>query len=163
MNKLERVFWGVLRIFMGWIFFWAFIDKVWGLGFTTAPEKSWLSGGSPTAGFLSFATKGPFGDIFKSLAGNPIVDWLFMVGLLFIGLCLMLGVGVKLASYSGVAMLLLMYLAGFIPPEHNPVLDDHIIYSVVLLGFPLYNAGRFWGLGEWWQNTTLVRKYKLLA
>jgi|SRR3989344_2033937 len=75
-------FLGILRIFMGWIFLWPFLDKLIGLGFTTSPKNAWLNGGSPTTGFLSNATKGPLELFYKTLAGSTVVDWLFMLGLL---------------------------------------------------------------------------------
>lgn len=50
-----KYIWGLLRLGMGWIFFWAFIDKVFGLGFATATGKGWIDGVSPTFGFLKFA------------------------------------------------------------------------------------------------------------
>lgn len=75
---------------MAFIFLWAFVDKTFGLGFTTLAEKSWINGGSPTTGFLTFATKGPMAEFFKGLAGMAVVDWLFMLGLLFVGLTLLL-------------------------------------------------------------------------
>ncbi|NQV12207.1 DoxX family membrane protein [Candidatus Uhrbacteria bacterium] len=122
-KKKEDYVWSILRIVLGWTFLWPFLDKLYGLGFTTAPEASWLAGGSPTFGFLSFATKGPFAEIFQGLAGNVLVDWLFMLGLLLIGLALILGIGVRIAGYAGVTMMVLMFLAGSIPPEHNPLID----------------------------------------
>ena len=61
-----RYVWAVLRLLMGWTFFWAFIDKLFGLGFATAAESSWLNGGSPTAGFLKFATHGPFAEFYQA-------------------------------------------------------------------------------------------------
>jgi thiosulfate dehydrogenase [quinone] large subunit len=36
-----------IRLALGWVFLWAFLDKLFGLGHETAPAKSWLSGGSP--------------------------------------------------------------------------------------------------------------------
>lgn len=146
---------------LGWIFLWAFLDKMFGLGFTTTPEQAWVNGGSPTIGFLKFATKGPFAELFQGLAGNMLVDWLFMVGLLGIGAALMLGIGMRLASYSGVLMLAFMYLA-VIPPEHNPFMDDHLIYGMTLLLLPMLHAGRHWGLGGWWSNTGLVKRFGML-
>jgi len=122
-KKKEDYVWSILRIVLGWTFLWPFLDKLYGLGFTTAPEASWLAGGSPTFGFLSFATKGPFAEIFQGLAGNVLVDWLFMLGLLLIGLALILGIGVRIAGYAGVTMMVLMFLAGSISPEHNPLID----------------------------------------
>ena len=128
----DKMLFVILRIAMGWIFLWAFLDKVFGLGFATTPEKSWLAGGSPTSGFLQFAPKGPFAGFYHALAGQPWVDWLFMLGLLALGISLILGLKVKLASYGGVALMILMYLA-LIPPANNPIIDEHIIYALVLL------------------------------
>lgn len=122
-----------LRLLMGFIFLWAFLDKTFGLGFATSPEKSWLSGGSPTTGFLGNAVKGPFADFFHSLAGNVMVDYLFMFGLLFIGITLLSNKFVKWGGLAGVVMMILMYLA-LLLPENNPFVDEHLVYAV-LLGF----------------------------
>jgi thiosulfate dehydrogenase [quinone] large subunit len=40
-----------IRLALGWIFLWAFLDKTFGLGHETIAAKSWLNGGSPTKGF----------------------------------------------------------------------------------------------------------------
>lgn len=130
MNKQKIVF-VLLRLSMGFIFLWAFVDKLFGLGFATTAEKAWLNGGSPTAGFLANAVKGPFADIFHSLAGVALVDWLFMLGLLFAGLTLVFNRFVKWGSLAGALMMLLMYLA-LLLPANNPIIDDHIVYILVL-------------------------------
>lgn len=148
---------GVLRIALGLIFLWAFFDKLLGLGFATASDKSWLVGNSPTAGFLSNAVYGPLAEIFKSLAGNPFVDWLFMLGLLLIGLSLVLGILTKVASVSGAIMMLLMWLS-MLPPKNNPIIDDHIIYIIVLIGFIFSDAGNHLGLGKKWSSINLVKR-----
>lgn len=135
----------LLRLSMGWIFLWPFLDKTFGLGFATAKEAAWVVGGSPTTGFLTYATKGPFADMFQALAGNVFVDWLFMIGLLLIGLSLILGIFMRLAIFSGSLMLILMYLA-VLPPDHNPVIDDHIIYPLVLLSFLWTKPEQFFSL-----------------
>ena len=147
---------------MGFMFFWAFIDKLFGLGFATTAEKSWLAGGSPTTGFLVHSS-GWFSGIFQALANSPVVDWLFMIGLLLIGLALLLGVGMRVAGLSGALMVLLMWLANF-PPEHNPIIDDHTVYLIVLIGLALTKTkpGRIFGLGQAWSTTTLVKKYPVL-
>ena len=69
--------WSVLRIALGFVFLWAFLDKLFGLGFATTPEKSWLAGGSPTFGFLNFAVKGPFASFYHSIASSVLVEWLY--------------------------------------------------------------------------------------
>src|SRR5690606_11460400 len=111
-NQADRV-WGLARIGLGFIFLWAFVDKLVGLGFSTCRdavsgsvevmcERAWLNGGSPTGGFLQFGTDGPFADFYQGLAGNTLIDWLFMMGLLGIGLALILGIGMRIAVVSGV-------------------------------------------------------------
>lgn len=154
--------WGLVRIAIGWIFLWPFLDKLFGLGFTTTPDHAWLAGSSPTTGFLTGATKGPFAGIFQAMAGSAFVDWLFMIGILCIGVALMLGIGVRIACYSGALMLVLMFLAGFIPPEHNPIIDEHLIYAITLIGLALMPSGEWLGFGKAWAKTGLVKKYPIL-
>ncbi|MDP3990640.1 MAG: hypothetical protein Q8Q01_05565 [archaeon] len=149
---------GVLRILMGWIFLWPFLDKLFGLGFSTASDKSWLMGTSPTTGFLQFAAKGPFAGLYHALVGNVIIDWLFMAGLLLIGLALILGIGVRIASYSGALLLLLMWTAT-LPPEHNPFLDEHIIYGLLLLSLANLKSGMYLGFGKQWNKLTKKNRW----
>lgn len=157
----QQLYVGLLRISMGFIFLWAFLDKVFGLGYATVAGKSWLDGVSPTVGFLKFGTSGPFKSIFVSMAGNPIVDWLFMMGLLGVGTALILGIGKKLSTMSGCLLLLLMYFAA-IPPKNNPIIDDHIIYILVLQLLLQLRAGEVYGLGLWWNETKLVKTLPFL-
>ncbi len=116
---------------MSFIFLWAFFDKLFGLGFATTPDKAWIHGGSPTTGFLSFGVKGPFAEIFHSLAGVAVVDWLFMLGLLFIGLTLLFNKYVLWGAVAGTIMMLLMWFA-LLFPANNPLIDEHIVYALVL-------------------------------
>ncbi len=66
-----RIVWALLRLAVGWEFLWALLDKAFGLGFATGKDpatnaitffgenQAWLSGGSPTKGFLVYGIKGP--------------------------------------------------------------------------------------------------------
>lgn len=159
-NDKQKYFWAILRFCLGWTMFWAFIDKTWGLGFATEPAKSWMSGASPTFGFLKFGTHGPLVEFFQSLAGNLIVDWLFMTGVLLIGVTLIAGIGVRIAGYSGALMMMLMYLS-MLWPENNPFMDEHIIYAVIFIALANVNPGDTWGLGRWWSKTSLVKKFPI--
>lgn len=140
MNYKNLVYVG-LRISMGFVFLWAFLDKAFGLGHETTAANAWIHGGSPTTGFLSFAAKGPFVELFHSLVGIAVVDWLFMLGLLGVGVALIFNRYIKWAAIAGSAMLLLMYLA-VLPPENNPIIDDHIIYILVLAVLAIRNRER---------------------
>lgn len=157
-----KVFIGLLRIAVGFVFFWAFIDKTFGFGFSTTSERAWIAGGSPTYGYLTNATHGPFASFFHSLAGNPLVDWLFMLGLLGVGVGLLLGIALRITVVSGLAMLTLMYLSAF-PPSTNPFLDEHIIYMLVLIVLLSQKSGDILGFGKNWQKSGLVKNFKFLS
>jgi len=159
MKKREISVWILLRLTLGWIFLWAFFDKLFGLGFATKSDKSWLLGNSPTTGFLKAAARGPFENFFHSLAGYPLIDYIFMAGLLLIGLSLMLGIMTKIASYSGALMMVLMWSA-LLPPENNPFLDEHIVYIIVLIGISLDKSVH--GFGNKWNRLKLVKDYPIL-
>ena len=128
--NIQKIVMLKLRFVMSFIFLWAFIDKVFGLGFATTTEKAWIHGGSPTTGFLSFGVRGPFVEFFHSLAGVVVVDWLFMLGLLFVGLTLLLNKYVLWGALAGITMMVLMWLA-LLFPENNPIIDEHIVYALV--------------------------------
>ena len=40
--------WAIARLSLGWIFLWAFLDKLFGLGHETPSARAWIDGGSPT-------------------------------------------------------------------------------------------------------------------
>lgn len=155
------IVWGVARLCIAWIFVWAFLDKLFGLGHETKSENSWLNGGSPTKGFLSNSATGPFEDIYKDIAGQGWADWLFMLGLGGIGGALLLGIVMRFATACGVVLLVLMWTA-VLPPNSNPFMDDHLIYAVVLVGLALVGAEDSLGLGRWWGRLGIVQRFPWL-
>ena len=169
------IFWGLLRMAMGWIFLWAFLDKLLALGFATGrdPETgvvdrfgpaAWIEGGSPTEGFLSFGlhTKEPFLGFYSDLAGQAWVDWVYMISMAAIGIALLLGIFTTLAAIGGAIWMLIFYTAAAIWPDNNPFLDDHVVEFIILLGLAYVGAGRYLGLGRRWERTSLVARYPLL-
>lgn len=163
----------VMRIGIGFIFLWAFVDKLFGLGFATCRDlatdttstlcdKAWIQGGSPTTGFLKFATKGPFAEFYQNLAGNTAIDWIFMLALLLAGVALVFGVGIRLATMGAGILLFLMWTAE-LWPANNPILDDHIIYIFALMVILFTDSFQKLGLGSWWRKQPLVKKFPILA
>ena len=146
-----------LRLSVGWIFLWAFLDKTFGLGHETAKADAWIHGGKPTEGFLAFAATGPFESFYHDIAGKPWADWLFMLGLLGIGTALILGIAMRLAAAAGTVMLVMMFTV-VLPPENNPFMDDHLIYAMVLILLAALGAGRTFGLGRWWERVPVVQQ-----
>ena len=139
-------FLAVFRVVLGFEFLWAFLDKTFGLGYATPSARAWINGGSPTKGFLSNVAVGPFESTFHAWAGAAWADWLFMVGLLAIGLALVLGIGLRIAAVSGTLMMLGMWAAewplakltsaGEPSMSTNPIVDYHIIYACLLYTSP---------------------------
>lgn len=158
-----------LRIATGFIFLWAFLDKLFGLGYSTPAERAWLNGGSPTKGFLGSIDAGPFASTFRSMAGEWWVDWLFMLGLLAIGVAVVLGIGLRAAAVSGTLLLALMWIAEWPPARYtsageatgstNPLIDYHVIYALALIVVAATAAGNRWGLGRAWTRLPFVRRH----
>jgi thiosulfate dehydrogenase [quinone] large subunit len=160
-RRFVRYLWAAARLCLGWTFLWPFLDKAFGLGHETASADAWLSGGNPTQGFLSHSA-GPFSGIYQSIAGNGVVNVLFMTGLLAIGIALLLGVAMRPACIAGATMLMLMWSAS-LPPENNLFMDDHIIYALVLIGLAAVGAGKTLGLGARWAKIPVVQRHAWLA
>ena len=106
-----RLILGLLRLAVGFVFLWSFLDKTFGLHYSTGPSRAWINGGTPAQSYLTGATTGkPLASFFESLA-VPATDWVFMLGLLGIGVAMVLGIGTRLAALAGVVMLGFMYAA----------------------------------------------------
>jgi len=146
-----------LRVMLGYIFLWAFIDKLFGFGFSTCKglgnscSQAWIHGGSPTAGFLGHATTGPLASSYHHLAGHVVIDLLFMLGLLFVGVGLFFGTWIKSAAVAGIAMLFLMW-SSLLWPANAPGVDEHIIYIFVMLVFLFNKAPAKWTVRSPWIN-----------
>jgi thiosulfate dehydrogenase [quinone] large subunit len=170
-NAVARYAWAVSRIAIGFVFLWAFFDKLLALGYGTGTDPAtgaidrfgdaaWINGGSPTTGFLSGVT-GPFKGIFEPLAGAAWADWLFMIGLLAIGTALMLGIGMRIAAATGALLLVFMWMAS-LPLDNNLFMDEHLVYAVILIGLAAAHAGDTLGAGRMWARTNLVRRHPVL-
>jgi thiosulfate dehydrogenase (quinone) large subunit len=165
-------FLAVFRVVLGFEFLWAFLDKTFGLGYATPAERAWINGGSPTKGFLSRVAVGPFESTFHAWAGATWADWLFMLGLLAIGVALIVGVGLRIAAVSGSLMMLLMWAAewpldkltsaGEPTMSTNPIVDYHIIYALALIALAVTFAGNIWGLGKRWAKLPFVQRNRWL-
>lgn len=162
-----------LRIAFGITFLWAFLDKTFALGFATGHDQegnldrfgpaAWINGGSPTEGFLSFGVPedNPFKSFFNGMADMVVIEWLFMFGLLGIGVSLLLGVAMRIGTAAGALMYAFMYAAS-LPLENNPVVDDHLVGVIVMAVLALGAAGTTWGLGHWWNRLSVVENHPVL-
>lgn len=152
-SPAARLVLAVFRLVIGFYFLWAFIDKTFGLGYATPAERAWVRGGTPAQGFMK-NTEGPFAGFFQGIAG-PWADWLFMVGLLGIGIAVLAGAGLKIAAVTGTILLFLMYLAQFPIGQAgagftNPIFDSHWVEALALITFAVTKAGDTLGVGKIW-------------
>ena len=155
-----------VRLAIGFEFLWAFLDKTFGLGYSTPGGRAWIHGGSPTTGFLSGVNSGPLQGTFHWLAGETAVDWLFMLGLLGVGVALVVGVALRPAAIAGCTILAMMYLAswpfakfagGQATHSTNPIVDDHIVSIVALV---VIGALASWSIGpisRRWSELNVVK------
>ena len=122
--SIDNILFTLLRVTIGWVFLFGFLDKNFGwfeykfdgATYGTTSDKAWKFGttdNDPTWGFLNFGTQGKyFGDFFRdNVAGEPITTWLFMLGLLGVGVAMLLGIFRKIAAISGARMMMFMWLA----------------------------------------------------
>jgi thiosulfate dehydrogenase [quinone] large subunit len=163
LKKLEKqqYIWVGVRLALGWTLLWAFLDKTFGLGYATASSNAWINGGSPTSGYLQYASDGLLASFWNGLSGNSVVDALFMLALIAVGVATILGVGQKISGIAGAALMLLLW-STTLPPANNPIIDDHIVYAILFIGMTIVKPGRWWGLGNWWANTSIVKKFPIL-
>jgi thiosulfate dehydrogenase [quinone] large subunit len=161
----------VARVVIGFTFLWAFLDKLFGFGFATPSARAWINGGTPAQGFIK-NVEGPFHDVFQVFA-NPFGDWLFMAGLLGIGVAMIAGAGLRIAAVAGTLLMLFMFLAEWptatalvdgkvVSGSTNPLVDSHWHEALLLIIAAVTLAGDTWGLGKWWGNLDVVKKHRAL-
>lgn len=158
----------VLRIAVGGIFLWPFLDKMFGLGYSTAAERAVLEGNSPTNGFLSHLDVGPGKGFFHAIAGTWFADTMFMLGLGAVGVAVILGIGLRISAVAGATLMMMMWFAewplarftdsGDPTGSTNPLLDYHVIYALALIAVAVTAAGTVWGLGKKWAALPLVQR-----
>lgn len=131
----------LLRILLAWVFIYA------------ASHQAFVPGWS-AAGFL--ANTKTFSFLFEPLASPavaPVISFLVAWGHLLIGLSLLLGLAVRVSAAFGALLMILYWMAHmdfpYISNTNNFIVDDHIIYAVVLVMLIVVKAGRVWGLDTW--------------
>jgi len=115
-------------------------------GITKVLNPAWSA-----SGYLSTANTFPgFFEWFLQPSVLPIINFINEWGLTLLGVSLILGIGVRLSSILGALLMLLYYFPvlefPYIPGAHAYIVDDHIIYALVLVFFSAVRAGRYFGL-----------------
>ncbi len=88
--------------------------------------------------------RGPVGEILLNFWGNQFVIQLLIWSAVLIGIALVLGVAVRLASYGGIIIMLMFYLA-VIPPG-SVIISQQIIYLIMFSILATGEAGKIGGM-----------------
>lgn len=136
-----------LRIVIGWHLFYE--------GFVKLLDPTWTA-----AGYLGSA-EWLLSDLFRAMATTPavlaVVNFLNMWGLMLIGLGLMLGIFTRSASWAGVLLLSLYYIAHPPLPGMAPgaaegsslIVNKNVVELVALLVIAIAPCSGFAGLGRY--------------
>jgi thiosulfate dehydrogenase [quinone] large subunit len=150
MSRNQKLALFLLRIAMGWFMFYAGITKV------LNPEWSaegYLKAAKTFQGFYSW---------FASPGILPITNFVNAWGLTLLGVSLILGAAVRLSSILGAVLMILYYFPVLTFPYIKPfafIVDEHIIYALVLIYFALIRAGRIYGLDDWILELPICKKF----
>ena len=140
----------LLRVGMGWFMLYAGVTKI--------TDPAWSA-----AGYLKEAKTFPlFYQWLLQLGILPAVNLVNEWGLTLLGISLILGIGVRLSSLLGAALMLLYYFPVLQFPYPNPhsfIVDEHIIYAFILIFLAAIRAGRAWGLENWCANLPICRRF----
>ncbi len=139
----------ILRVVIGWHFLYEGVHKLL--------EPNWTS-----QGYL-MVSKWLFSDIFHWIASHAtvltIVDFLNIYGLIGIGLGLILGCCTRIATGSGIVLLLLYYVTnppfigmdfGVVTEGNYLIVDKNLVELVALVVLFIYPTGTFLGLDRLW-------------
>ena len=153
MAQYQKISILLLRLGIGWMFFYAGITKIL--------NPAWTS-----AGYLKSAKTFTF--FYQTLLSPsilPIVDFINEWGLLLLGISLIFGIFVRLSSIFGAVLMLLYYFPILDFPYPNPysfIIDEHIIYALILILFAALRVGRIYGFEEKCANLPICSKFPRL-
>ena len=130
-----------------------------GLGLRLFIGGGWDAWNSVGVVLPSTYPRGPIGQIFLNFWGNYFVIQLLIWSAVLIGLALVFGVAVRLASYGGMLIMLMMYLA-VIPPS-SVIVNQQLMYILVLGFLAVGEAGKVAGFDKF-LAPPLEDKYPML-
>lgn len=153
MVQFQKVSIFLLRITMGWLFFYA--------GITKLIDPTWSA-----AGYLKGA-KTFIGLYHWMLSPDilPIINMLNEWGLTLIGVALLVGIFARISAIFGTILMLLYYFPVLEFPyigSYSYLVDEHIVYAAAFLVLASLRAGRIWGLEPWCLTLPICARYPRL-
>ncbi|WP_323675391.1 DoxX family protein [Halorubellus sp. PRR65] len=150
-----------LRVVMGWVLLQGGLTKL--VTYLDGnPENNWTA-----AGYLANAIPegNPFMGMFADMAGSGLIDVLVMWGLTLTGIGLILGAFVRWNAFWGAVMMMMFWAASLtgglmqgLPLAHGWVVDDHVVYAMLLFGLGAIGAGRILGVDGFLEELDFVKE-----
>ena len=134
------------RLAMGWLFSYAGFIKIVDPSWTA---KTYIAGTNVFPEFFRILLRP---DILPKI--NLLNEW----GLLLIGAALIAGSFIRFTSFFGFVLMIIYYLPIY-PPEHEYIVNIHIIYALVFLMFMVFPAGHILGLDALFEKLETARKH----
>lgn len=154
-----------LRVVMGWILLQGGLTKL--VTYLDGnPETNWTA-----AGYLANAIPegNPLMGMWGSMAGSPLIDMLVMWGLTLTGIGLIVGAFVRWNAFWGAIMMMMFWAAALeggllagLPLAHGWVVDDHVVYAMLLFGLGAIGAGRILGVDGFLEELDFVKENRWL-
>ena len=142
---IQKLMLAATRVALGWLFFYAGITKVLNPNWSA---KGYLAGAKTFGAFYQWL-----------LTPNiiPFINFINEWGLTLLGISLILGIFVRISSILGALLMLLYYfpILQFPYPNANSyIVDEHIIYTLILLFFAALRAGRIMGFDSFLKSSS---------
>jgi thiosulfate dehydrogenase [quinone] large subunit len=140
--SMERSLILLMRLSIGWVFLYAGITQ------------ALLTSNWSAAGFLQHTKT--FHALYAPIATSsllPLIDFCVKWGHLLIGLSLIFGLLVRVSGIFGVLLMLVYWSAHldfpYVDTPLNFILDEHIVYAIVIAYLMAVRAGHVFGLDGW--------------
>jgi len=153
MTQSQKTSLFLLRIATGWMMLYAGVTKIVD---PTWSAEGYLKGAKMFVGFYQWLI---------SPGILPITNFTNEWGLTLLGISLICGIGIRLSSILGAILMMLYYFPILDFPYPNPhsfLVDEHVIYALILILFAHLRAGRALGLENWCSRLPICSKYPRL-
>lgn len=146
MTSIQKISLFIVRVALGWLMFYAGITKILKPGGWSA--AGYLGGAKTFSGFYQWLLTPEI---------LPFINFINEWGLTLLGLSLIFGLFVRLSSVLGAVLMMLYYFPVLqfpYPSANSYIIDDHIIYALILLFFAAIKAGRVFGLDSFLKSSS---------
>ncbi|MDR3473781.1 MAG: DoxX family membrane protein [Devosia sp.] len=145
----------LLRMAMAWTFLYA------------ASHQVFVENFSITSFLGSTKTFHNFFSLFTGPAVAPVISFLVAYGHLLIGLSLLTGLLIRVSSVFGIGLMVIYWMAHmdfpYISDTNNFLIDQHVVYALVLGLLIVKHAGHVWGLDDWVTHQRGLKDNRLIA